>query len=180
MQAVVLAVFLVLYVTVFVMEEIILVTCGKEDEGMVAIDLSHGSSCISYKNCVAEGGALCVVQSDFIICSQAQKPCINIWRWGKVQAQFQCHIQEIVTSLATDSSGTYLVSGTKRGWLYCWELSTGELINSLQAHFKSVTRVAVTKCGNYCVSVSEDGNGRVFELCKIVDSSSSSSASYYR
>ena len=77
------------------------------------------------------------------------------------QSQFQCHIQEITTSLAVDSSGTYLVSGTKRGWLYCWELSTGELINSLQAHFKSVTRVAVTKCGNYCyvVSVFENGKG---------------------
>ena len=46
-----------------------------------------------------------------------------------------------------------------------------------QAHFKSVTRVAVTNCSNYVVSASEDGNGRVFELCKIVDNNSSAAVS---
>ena len=39
--------------------------------------------------------------------------------------------------------------------------AAGELINSLLANFKSVTRVAITKCGNYCycVFVSENDKG---------------------
>ena len=132
---------------------------------------------------MAEPGSLCSVgngsssfsgdgsSGDFIAVSQSKKATINIYQWGKSQTLYQSHIQEISTCLASDKSGLYIVSGSKKGWLYFWEIANGNLLNSWQAHFKSVTRVAFTKCGNYCVSASEDGMIKVWELTKIVDQS---------
>ena len=40
-----------------------------------------------------------------------------------------------------------------------------------QAHFKAVTKVEFTACGGYCVTVSEDGMARVWEVAQIVDQS---------
>jgi pre-rRNA-processing protein IPI3 len=165
------------------MEEALVLTSGKEAAGMGVINVRTGSAvCAAFKNCIAEAGALCAIGSssssysgygssgDYIAVAQAKKPCINIWQWGKPQAHFQCHIQEIVTSLVADPLGAFLFAGTQKGWIYCWELSTGELVSSFQAHFKAITRLCVTKVGApFCVSLSEDGTGRAWELHKILD-----------
>lgn len=55
------------------------------------------------------------------------------------------------------------------GWIYCWYLSTGELINSFQAHFKQISRLSITKCGLYLISTSDDGMGRVWDMFRLVD-----------
>ena len=165
------------------MEEVLIVTAGKETAGMGVINVRTGSSlCSNFKNCIAEAGTLCFIGSttssysgsgssgDYIAVAQAKKPSIHIWQWGKPQVHLQCHVQEIVTALAADPTGTFLFAGTKKGWIYCWELSTGELLNTFQAHFKAVTRISLTGCGSsYCISVSEDGTGRAWEMHKILD-----------
>lgn len=166
------------------MEEALILTSGKDAAGMGIIDLRTGSAlCSNFKNCLAEAGAVCTIGSstssysgygsagDYIAVAQSKKPSINIYQWGKPQVHFQCHIQEIVTAIATDPMGAFLIAGTMKGWIYCWELSSGELINTFQAHFKAITRISVTKIGApYCISVSEDGTGRAWELHKILDS----------
>lgn len=150
---------------------------------MGVIDLRTGCSLTSnFKNCIAEAGALCAVGSstssysgygssgDYIAVAQAKKPSIHIWQWGKPQVHLQCHVQEIVTALTVDASGAFLLAGTLKGWIYCWEMSTGELINTFQAHFKAINRISVTKIGApFCISVSEDGTGRAWEMHKILD-----------
>ena len=169
------------------MEEALVLTSSKESAGMGVIDVRTGSALSAgFKNCIAEAGALCAIGSstssysgygssgDYLAVAQSKKPCINIWQWGKPQAHFQCHIQEIVTALTADPTGAFLFAGTMKGWIYCWELSTGELLNAFQAHFKAITRIIVTKCGApFCISVSEDGTGRVWEQHKILDISES-------
>lgn len=165
------------------MAEALILTSNKEAAGMSVIDVRTGSSlCAGFKNCIAEAGALCAIGSsnssyagygssgDYLAVAQAKKPCINIWQWGKPQAHFQCHIQEIVTTLAADPQGAFLFAGTQKGWIYCWELATGELITAFQAHFKAITRIAVSKVGlPFCISVAEDGTGRAWELHKMLD-----------
>jgi pre-rRNA-processing protein IPI3 len=165
------------------MSEALILTSSKEAAGMGVIDVRTGSNlCAAFKNCIADAGALCTIGSstssyagygssgDYIAVAQSKKPCINIWQWGKPQAHFQCHIQEIVTSLVADPQGAFLFAGTLKGWIYCWELSSGELITAFQAHFKAITRLTVSRVGlPFCISVSEDGTGRAWELHKLVD-----------
>jgi WD40 repeat protein len=113
---------------------------------------------------------------DYIVAAQAKKPQINVWQWGKPHALMQCHIQEITTAIATDTSGFYLCGGTKGGRLFLWELSSGALVQSWQAHFKALTTVTFAPCGNFLISTSEDGMVRVWDLVSLLNSSSDTRA----
>ena len=167
------------------MNEVVIVTSAKDLGGGVAIlDLGTCTPiCSNFKNCIAETGSVCLVgggissfsgngsSGDYIAVAQSKKPTINIYQWGKPQALYQCHVQEITSALACDSMSRYLCAGSKKGWCTFWELSTGLLLHSFQAHFKAVTRVKFTACGGYCVTTSEDGMARVWEVASIVDQS---------
>eukprot|EP01038_Epipyxis_sp_PR26KG_P009121 gene9121-12302_t len=168
------------------MNEVALITSFNDSGGVCVIELSTGISCYpSFKNCIADSGTLCTLgtsnssfsgyrsSGDYFAVAQAKKPCINIYQWGnrKSSLHMQCHIQQIVTCLCSDSSGTFLFGGTKNGWIYIWDCSTGALINSWQSHFKAVTRVKASNNGQFLVSFSEDGMGRVWDLSKVLDNS---------
>jgi WD40 repeat protein len=107
---------------------------------------------------------------DFIIAAQSKKPQINIWQWGKPHALMQCHIQEITTAIATDLNGFFLSGGTKGGRIFVWELSSGALVQSWQAHFKALTTMTFTPCGNFLISASEDGMVRAWDLVSLLNS----------
>jgi pre-rRNA-processing protein IPI3 len=82
----------------------------------------------------------------------------------------QCHIQEIITSISVDCNSFYLCGGTKGGRIFLWELASGNLIQSWQAHFKSVTVTAFSDCGNFLISGSEDGMVRSWDVISILNS----------
>lgn len=151
--------------------------------GMALISMKTGVPlCPNYKNCMSESGSMCTIGSssssfcglgssgDFVAVAQSKKPAIHIWQWAKPQPHFQCHIQEVVTALCPALDGQILLAGTRNGWIYCWDVSTGELIINFQAHFRAITRILVTQVGcPFAISVSEDGTARAWELHKIVD-----------
>lgn len=107
---------------------------------------------------------------DYIIAAQSKKPQINVWQWGKPHALMQCHVQEITTAIASDMTGFYLCGGTKGGRIFLWELSSGALVQSWQAHFKSLTTVTFSSCCNFLISTSEDGMIRVWDVVNILNS----------
>lgn len=161
--------------------EVVILTSGKDGSGMGILDVSTCSqSFASFKNCIADPGCVCKVwygpsaysgdgsSGDYIAVAQSKKPVINIYQWGKPQVHQQCHTQEIMTSMT--SSLSFLIGGTKRGWIYIWDLSTGELLNSFPAHFKSVSRMTMTKDAQFLMSVSDDGMGKVWDASKLFDS----------
>ena len=110
---------------------------------------------------------------DYLAISQSNKPLINIYEWGKSQVKTQCHTQEIMTSVCCDTTGTYLFAGSRKGWLSAWDLSTGNLLNTWQAHVKSITRLAISQDGNFCISAAQDGLCRAWEISSILDQSKS-------
>jgi pre-rRNA-processing protein IPI3 len=170
------------------MNEVLLVTCHKDSGGGIAVlDLNTCTPASqNFKNCIADAGTSCLVgggatsfsgvgsSGDYVAVAQSQKPAIHIYQWGKPQPLYQCHIQEITTALASDHSGRYIVGGSKKGWIYLWELSSGALIRSWQAHFKAVTCLQFTRCGTFLVSASDDGMARAWDLTELVDTYSSS------
>lgn len=173
---------------------------GESNGGIAVLDLRTGTPvCPAFKNCLADSGTACIVggissfsghttlgSGDFVVAAQLNKPVINVWQWGKPQVHFQCHLQEITTAL-TCCAHSFILAGTRKGWIYCWCVSSGTLLASFQAHFKTVTRLVCSPCGNYCVSSSEDGMVRAWDMSSIVDlsltsattASSSSSSSLH-
>jgi len=170
------------------MNDLLLITSASEGSKGISVSALNGSSlATNFKDCVVDTGAMCIVggsssyagqgcSCDFIVAAQCQKPVINVYHWGKSQVYYQCHVQEITTSLASDSSGTYLLGGTKRGWIYLWELASGRLLTSFQAHFKAVTQLTCTKRGEFFISASEDGMVRAWDLCEIVSRAETNTA----
>lgn len=134
---------------------------------------------------IADPGCVCVIggdssfsgtsnssSGDYLCIAQAKKPIIQIWAWGKPQVHMQCHIQEVATSIACDYSGSYIFAGTKKGWIFCWEVSSGRLLLSWQAHFKEVTRLKFTSTNDFCISCSGDGIARAWDMAVLDDSES--------
>ena len=103
--------------------EYVLVTSNKDSSskggtglGMRVLDINTGlvhPGCTFKHNCIADAGAISTIGfgsssfaghgsgGDFIAVSQSNKPVINIYQWGKAQVHAQCHMQEIITTLAT-------------------------------------------------------------------------------
>jgi pre-rRNA-processing protein IPI3 len=176
--------------------DLVLITSTNEGNKGISLNGFDGSNLASnFKECVVDTGAICLVggsssfsgqgsTGDYVVAAQSKKPVINVYHWGKPQIHYQCHIQEITTSLASDPTGTYLLGGTKRGWIYIWEIATGKLLTSFQAHFKAVTHLHVTVKSDLFISAGEDGMARAWDMCSILGSqnikpstSSSSSSS---
>ena len=166
------------------LSEIVLVASNREAGGGLAVLEVHragGPVCSNFKNCMVDAHCICIVGGgssysglgsggDFIVASQSKKPVLNVYSWGKPQPHQQCHIQEITTSICCDATGTYLMGGTKKGWLYCWEVGTGQLLSSWQAHFKAVTKVLFSPCCLFVVSCSEDGMVRAWDMAAMLSS----------
>ncbi len=166
------------------MSEIIICTSKKDSTGMAVLDLSSGSNiCSSFKHCVAEPNCLVTVgksessheglgsAGDYIVSSHPEKPLINIYQWFKPQVHLQCHTQEIIECLGTDLLGNFIFGGTKRGHIYFWDVATGALLRTWHAHFKGVTSIISDPTGNFCISCSEDGMIRAWDLATILDTS---------
>lgn len=164
--------------------EVILITSAKDSGGIAALDLNTGTPvCPNFKNCVADPGSVCLVGGvssfsgvsfrggDYIVVAQSKKPVINVWQWNKPQVHMQIHVQEIVTSLTSDATGTYLLGGGKKGWIYIWNVTTGVLLKSWQAHFKEISRLNVSLDGALCVSASFDGMAKAWNLSSFLDGS---------
>jgi pre-rRNA-processing protein IPI3 len=164
------------------MNEVVIVTSSKDAGGMCVVDLASASSIgTNYKNCIADAGCMCTIggpasfagmssfASDYICAAQAKKPIINFWQWGRVQPQITCHVQDIITSIAGDPTGTYVIAGSKKGWVYIWQVSSGSLLYSFQAHFKEITRLEMSASGDYFVTCAADGMARAWDTLSIVD-----------
>ena len=163
--------------------ECIVVTSNVDGcKGVSVLDRTGSSLANNFKDCLVDTGAFCMVGGnssfggngvcgDYLVAAQSKKPIINVYHWGKSQVHYQCHVQEITTSVAADPSGTYLLGGTKRGWMYCWELSSGKLLNSFQAHFKAITSLKCSSRGEFFISGGEDGMVRAWDIADMLNSS---------
>jgi WD40 repeat protein len=129
---------------------------------LLGLGVIGGSSSFSGKSGQGSG--------DYIVASQAKKPVINIWQWGKPQVQMQCRIQELTPSICVDTNGFYIFGGTKGGRIFCWEVSSGDLVMSWQAHYKAVTTMVMSSCGTFLVSGAEDGMIRTWDVPTLLTS----------
>lgn len=165
------------------MEELILVTSSKNANGISVVDFHTGAInlCSNLKNNVADPGTMCTIGgfssfsgnnsavSDYICVAQAKKSTVGVWSWGKGQVQMQCHVQEVLTSLSADRWGSFVIGGSKKGNLYIWEVSTGHLLLSFQAHFKEILRVKCCPNKDMLASCSGDGSARIWDLMALID-----------
>lgn len=167
------------------MSEVVIVGSSKDNanlSGIFILDKNTGTSiCPQFKNCIVDPNTIALAgksnsafggsssSGDYIIAAQSKKPILNIWQITKPQIHMQCHLQEILTAIATDPSGIYLYGGSKKGWLYVWDITTGELIKTWHAHFKGISKIVVDSKNQFVVSASEDAMIKVWEIDSILE-----------
>ncbi|KAJ1657513.1 Pre-rRNA-processing protein ipi3 [Dispira simplex] len=98
-----------------------------------------------------------------------ERPMLHCHAWQKDHAILKFPCPEKITVLTVAHSGTWAVAGTPKGKLYVWEVSTGALIRSWDAHYKTVTAVRFAQDDSYVVSSSEDAVVQVWELAEILN-----------
>ena len=169
-------------------KEVVVVTTNKDAAsqcGIAVVDLDTGASVISnFKQCVADVNCICFIGGpssfsgnsssssscgDYIAVAQSSKPVINVYQWNKPQVHYTCHVQEITTCLCADACGTYLISGSHKGWISVWEVGTGSLVSTFQAHSRQINKITVSNCNNYVISGSDEGVVKVYSLLDLVD-----------
>ncbi|KAI7947224.1 hypothetical protein MJO28_009132, partial [Puccinia striiformis f. sp. tritici] len=83
-----------------------------------------------------------------------------------------------VVVLALSPSGTYLATGSADGLVILWELSTGTLLASFDAHYKAVTCLAFSDDEAALVTASEDSMCSVWSIPTLVDEAFDSNLSH--
>jgi pre-rRNA-processing protein IPI3 len=161
-------------------DHLLLLSAAKDPGGIVSLDHRGNDINIHFKSSRMDRNTLCVVHKsqftesagDCIIAAQADKPLLHMYQYGKSEPILHVHTQEIASCLASDTIGAFLMCGSRKGDIFVWELASGELLNTWQAHFKAVNKLIVSQDGQLLVSCGEDGLGRAWLLPHALDAQS--------
>ncbi len=90
------------------------------------------------------GGAVIVANSS-LVSSQSARAALHVWNLPAESPWQKSPVPEKMGPLA--ATADYLFAGGKSGRLYVWAVGSGALINSVAAHYREVTALAVTGDG---------------------------------
>ncbi|KAJ1538649.1 Pre-rRNA-processing protein ipi3, partial [Cladochytrium tenue] len=71
-------------------------------------------------------------------------------------------LPERLRCMQSSRSGCYMIGGGESGRIYVWELGTGGLLRSADAHFKPVTAVSFAMDDSAFVTCSDDASAHVW------------------
>ncbi|KAH9014165.1 WD40 repeat-like protein [Lactarius deliciosus] len=137
-------------------------------------DIQSGASLASFKhtnaakNCTAliptreaQGGLMLAVQPD--------KALLNIYSFQKDQISQKIVLPERLSCVTVDRRGQFCAAGTPQGRIYLWEIASGIMYNSWEAHYRQVTVLRFTPDGEALLSGSEDSGISVWSVFRLLD-----------
>ncbi|KAK0446690.1 WD40 repeat-like protein [Armillaria borealis] len=143
--------------------------------GTVAIhDIQTGTPLASFKQ--TNAGAHCTAfvesgdsQGGFVLAAQPDKSLLNVYNFQKDQISLKMVLPEKLSCIAVDHRGEYAVGGTSNGRIYLWEVSSGVLFNSWDAHYREITVLRFTQDGAALISGSQDSGVSVWSVSRLLD-----------
>ncbi|KAF8637643.1 hypothetical protein AX17_002711 [Amanita inopinata Kibby_2008] len=142
-------------------------------------DIQTGSVLASFKQTSAGPRCTAVVETrdslgGFILSSQPDKPIVNVHNFQKDQISLKIVLPEKLSSIAVDYRGDYCAGATAKGRIYLWEVSSGIMYNSWDAHYRQVAVLRFTQDGAALLSGSEDSGVSVWSVSRLLDDDSQS------
>ncbi|KAG7443607.1 WD40 repeat-like protein [Guyanagaster necrorhizus] len=143
--------------------------------GNVAIhDIQTGTPLASFKQTNASAHCTAFVESGdsqggFILAAQPDKSLLNMYNFQKDQISLKMVLPEKLSCVAVDRRGEYAAGGTSNGRIYLWEVSSGVLFNSWDAHYRDITVLRFTQDGVALISGSQDSGVSVWSVSRLVD-----------
>ncbi|KAG9312910.1 WD40-repeat-containing domain protein [Chiua virens] len=108
-------------------------------------------------------------QGGIMLAAQSDKALLNVYNFQKDQIALKVVLPEKLTCLALDQKARYCAGGTAHGRIYLWEVASGILYNSWDAHYRQVNVIKFTYDGTILISASEDSGVSVWSVSKLVD-----------
>eukprot|EP01018_Ginkgo_biloba_P003054 Gb_20348 [translate_table: standard] len=141
-----------------------LVGCSPADAGIITVwDLSTGLEFTHFHGCASPRNALATIGS----ASSAGPICF--WRWGNSQIRFKTFPMEQIGPLACTNDGVYLMGSGVSGEIHVWELPTGKVVRSWNAHKKAVSVLTLIDDESLLISGGDDGHVNAWPLIRILD-----------
>jgi len=100
--------------------------------------------------------ALLGPHSHLFLCPDADKPSMQLWSWRHGHNRFRSAIAEKIEVLAVSHDQQMCVGGARSGRLYIWDLVSGDLLRTWDAHYKAISALTFTPDDAYIVSGGED------------------------
>ena len=133
--------------------ELLLVSTDKAVAHVV--DAHSGASLHTLKDCRPTPNGL-VASTSVVMTAESTRSFVNIWSWRKEQPRYRCQTPERVTCLVCSADGAHCVGGGVSGKLYLWQVATGRLLLSWDAHFKPATALHFVLGDGFLLSAGED------------------------
>ncbi|KAK0202802.1 WD40 repeat-like protein [Desarmillaria ectypa] len=143
--------------------------------GTVAIhDIQTGTPLASFKQTNAGTHCTAFVESSdsqggFVLAAQPDKSLLNVYNFQKDQISLKMVLPEKLSCIAVDQRGEYAAGGTSTGRIYLWEVSSGVLFNSWDAHYREITVLRFTQDGAALISGSQDSGVSVWSVSRLLD-----------
>ncbi|EUC59797.1 Pre-rRNA-processing protein ipi3, putative [Rhizoctonia solani AG-3 Rhs1AP] len=137
-------------------------------------DLKTGTTLSTYKQSTSATHNITLVESQsgqggYILSSQTDKPILNVYHFQKDQLAQRIVLPERITCVVSDSRGHYCAAGTANGRIYLWEVASGVMLNSWEAHFRRIHVLAFTTDDAAIVSASDDSGVSVWSVASLID-----------
>ncbi|KAF8889379.1 WD40 repeat-like protein [Infundibulicybe gibba] len=143
--------------------------------GLISIhDIQTGSTLASFKQSNASPHCIAVVESrnaqgGFVLAAQSDKSTLNVYSFQKDQISLKMVLPEKLTCVAVDRQNYLCAGGTAQGRIYIWEIASGIMYNSWDAHYRQVTALCFSQDGVALVSGSEDSGLSVWSVSRLLD-----------
>ncbi|GLC77789.1 hypothetical protein PLESTB_000955900 [Pleodorina starrii] len=144
-------------------------TSGSIDGSISACDLKSGEATRSWKGNFARSG-VCVVGTDSIAAAQADRQSVHFFSI-RDHGQQRASVPETLSVLTASADGQYLVGGASSGTIYLWSVSSGRLLRTWLAHYKSVTALLLVCGASLLLSGGEDTLVHAWLLADLLESS---------
>ncbi|PFH51950.1 hypothetical protein AMATHDRAFT_58182 [Amanita thiersii Skay4041] len=140
-------------------------------------DIHTGSLLASFKQTTATTHCTAVVESKnslggLVFSSQLDKPILNVYSFQKDQVSVKIVLPEKLSCIAVDNQGAYCVGATSQGRICLWEIASGIMYNSWDAHYRQINVLKFTHDGAAFLSGSEDSATSVWSVSRLLDEDS--------
>ncbi|KAG2129202.1 WD40-repeat-containing domain protein [Suillus bovinus] len=162
-----------------ILQEVVLCATAPQAQGsgsgaIVLHDIQTGTSLASFKQSSSAPHCTSFVetldgQGGFILAAQQDKSILNVYNFQKDQLAFKIVLPERLSCIALDNAGSFCAGGTAQGRIYLWEVASGILYNSWDAHYRHVNVLKFTHDGAALISGSDDSGVSIWSVARLVD-----------
>ncbi|KAI8985548.1 WD40 repeat-like protein [Trametes punicea] len=140
-------------------------------------DIQAGTSLASWKQTSAGVHCTAVVQSrdglgGFVLAAQQDKSIMNVYSFQKDQLFLKIVLPEKLTAVAVDPNGRYCAGATAQGRIFLWEIASGIMYNSWDAHYRQINVLRFTRDAAALLAGSEDSGVSVWSIPRLLDETS--------